>query len=70
MGLCPVCEVPQADLPAMAAHFVERAEASDGNHVMWLNRHVTKLRVSAADLEPLLAAVLAGGNTTGDRVNR
>jgi hypothetical protein len=54
----------------VAAHLVERAEASDGDHVMWLNRHVTKLRVAAADLEPLLAEVLAGGGRAGDRVNR
>lgn len=67
---CPVCGIPQGDLPAVAAHLVERAEASDGDHVMWLNRHVTKLRVAAADLEPLLAEVLAGGGPAGDRVNR
>lgn len=67
---CPVCKAPQRDLPALAAHLVERAEASEGNHVMWLNRYVTKLRMPAADLEPLLADILAGGDATGDRVNR
>ena len=67
---CPVCGTAAADLAALSAHFISQAEASEGNHVMWLNRHVTKFQSSAADLEPLLADVLGGGDPAGDRVHR
>lgn len=67
---CPVCGLTAADLGAVASHLVERAEASDGAHVMWLNRHVTKHRTSPALLAPELAAVLAGESPPGDRVVR
>ena len=53
MTECPVCGAATEDL---AAHFVAAAEASDAAHVMWLNRNVTKHRLTAPELAPLLAA--------------
>lgn len=67
---CPVCGMAAANLAALASHLITRAEASDGPHVMWLNRRVTKHRTTAAALEPLLAAALAGGGSSGGRINR
>jgi hypothetical protein len=58
------------DVEALASHLVELAEASDGAHVMWLNRCVTKHRISATELIPLLASALTGGDTSNDRVTR
>lgn len=40
MIACPVCRLELADVSRLADHFWEAAEASDGRHVMWLNRHV------------------------------
>jgi len=70
MDACPVCAAPAPDLEALAAHLVERAEASDGRHVMWLNRRVTKHRVSAEELAPLLAGALSGRTVGSQRVRR
>jgi hypothetical protein len=63
---CPVCGIVADDLEALASHLVECADASDGRHVMWLNRSATKYRTSAADLELLLA----DGAPSSDRVKR
>lgn len=68
--VCPVCGIEIADLAALASHLVELAEASDGLHVMWLNRNATMHRVSAADLESLLADALADGGSSSDRIRR
>lgn len=67
---CPVCGMAPTDLAGLASHLVERAEASDGPHVMWLNRNATKHRTSATDLELLLADALADGGSSSDRVHR
>ena len=67
---CPVCSIAAEDLAALASHLVERAEASDGGHVMWLNRNATKYRTSAAGLELLLAGGTAGGAPSKDRIKR
>jgi hypothetical protein len=64
---CPVCAQPVPDLDALTAHFVQLADASDGPHVMWLNRNVTKFRLAADDLGPLLRAALAGEKPPGER---
>ena len=50
----------------MAEHLVALADASDGRHVMWLNRNVTKQAVDADELRRLLA----GGAAGTDRVRR
>jgi len=55
---------------SLAEHLVERAARSDASHIMWMNRHVTKLQTSASQLSPLLEAVLAGQTTDGTRVSR
>lgn len=67
---CPVCGIEPADLAGLASHLVEQAEASDGPHVMWLNRNATKRRTSASDLELLLADALADGGSSSDRIHR
>jgi hypothetical protein len=67
---CPVCGAETAGVDAMARHLVERATVSDGSHVMWLNRKVTKHRVPAAELAILLEAVLAGRRPPAPRVPR
>ncbi len=41
MIACPVCRKDVADIPGLADHFWDQAEASDVGHVMWLNRHVS-----------------------------
>lgn len=76
--VCPVCGTGVTAVRgtgvtavgALAEHFVELSERSDARHIMWLNRNVTKLRTPAADLEPLLAAVLAGERPATVRVPR
>lgn len=67
---CPVCGVSVGGVGALAEHLVVAAAASDGHHIMWLNRNVTKQRTTAALLEPLLAVALAGGEPGGERVKR
>ena len=67
---CPVCATVADDLGTLAVHLVERAEASDGRHVMWLNRNATKHRTSARELERLLTASPPGASPAGDRVKR
>jgi hypothetical protein len=67
---CAVCGIEAADLAALASHLAARAEASDGRHVMWLNRNLTKHRTSAADLEPLLAAARRGDEPESHRIRR
>jgi len=67
---CPVCLVAVGGLEELAAHLVAEAEASEGRHVMWLNRHATKYRMSPSELALLLAAALAGEGSGADRVQR
>lgn len=67
---CPVCHLPVEDLPALSDHLVGEAGRSDADHVMWLNRNVTKHQVPAAELRDLLAPALFGTGSTGDRVAR
>ncbi|HWG72468.1 MAG TPA: C2H2 type zinc finger domain-containing protein [Acidimicrobiales bacterium] len=67
---CPVCGTAREDLAALASHLVESAEASDGRHVMWLNRNATKHRISAAGLQLLLGPALAGDRLSSDRIKR
>ncbi len=55
---------------ALAAHLVTQAGESDVDHVMWLNRNVTKHRVSAGDLAVLLRRRSCGSDTGMDRVGR
>ena len=70
LTVCPVCGAPAGDLDALARHLVEQAEASDGGHVMWLNRHVTKHRTDATHLAELLGGLAAGRPSSEDRVAR
>jgi hypothetical protein len=71
---CPVCGHPTSGsgddpLGELARHLVDQAARSEGQHVMWLNRNVTKRRVEATELSRLLAAGPTG--TPGeDRIRR
>ena len=67
---CPVCGVVEESRAALAEHLVAAAGDSDPRHVMWLNRNVTRHRVTATELAPLLDAALSGRGGTGDRVRR
>jgi hypothetical protein len=55
---------------ALALHFVEAADGSDISHVMWLNRNVTKHRITADELAPLLSRWASAADPLGDRVRR
>ena len=50
----------------LAEHFVALADESDGSHIMWLNRNVTKKAVDAEQL----ARLLAGDATSTERIRR
>jgi hypothetical protein len=50
----------------LAEHFVALANQSDGRHIMWLNRNVTKKAVDAEQL----ARLLAGDATSTERIRR
>ena len=63
MATCPVCG---DDVENLAEHFVALAEISEGRHIMWLNRNVTKKAVDAAEL----ARLLAGDATSNERLRR
>jgi len=53
---CPVCwaEFGTGAYEALAGHMHGEAERSDVNHVMWLNRNVTKTRTSREELAVML----------------
>lgn len=57
-------------LVALAGHLVDEAARSDVDHVMWLNRNVTRRRVDADELAALLTAWFAGATSGEDRVRR
>jgi hypothetical protein len=63
MTACPVCGEVVEDL---ADHFVALADVSDGRHIMWLNRNVTKKAVGVEELGRLLS----GEAHSSDRVDR
>lgn len=58
------------DVAAFARHLVDEAARSDVDHVMWLNRNVTKRRVDVDELARLLAARAAGETSNEERVKR
>ncbi len=58
MIACPVCRKDLADVPRLADHFWEEAEASDVGHVMWLNRHVGLREVPVSLLREKLERAL------------
>ena len=69
MSRCPVCGAMVGGTDGLADHLVEWAERSDVEHVMWLNRNVTKLRTGAAELAEMLRD--QGGQRPGQpRVSR
>ena len=47
---CPVCPAPMRDADALAAHLREQADASEGRHVMWLNRRVSLREIPEAQI--------------------
>jgi hypothetical protein len=70
VATCASCGLMVEDVQALAVHLVEEAERSEVSHVMWLNRHVTKRRVSAAELAVLLQRAVDGRPSGEDRVAR
>ncbi|MCI4372018.1 MAG: TenA family transcriptional regulator, partial [Thermoplasmata archaeon] len=63
MTKCPACllSLGDGDLPALATHLVGRAEASDPDHVRWLNQNLTRTKSEADDLVPGLERLFAVG---------
>lgn len=60
----------ESDVRALAHHLVDEASRSDVDHVMWLNRNVTKRRVDVDELARLLAARASGEASNEERVRR
>jgi hypothetical protein len=58
------------DAVALAHHLAGEAARSDVDHVMWLNRNVTKRRVDVDELARLLAARASGEPSNEERVPR
>lgn len=58
MTKCPACLLGfgRGDYPALAQHFVDRAEESESDHVRWLNQNLTRSRAEAGALVPGLRA--------------
>jgi hypothetical protein len=67
---CEVCGAGVDGFAALAAHLVDEAARSDVDHVMWLNRRVTKRRVPVDELEPLLRARASGADPGAARLRR
>ena len=66
-----MCEAEVGDgSRQLAAHLEDRASHSDGQHVMWLNRNVTKQRVDVDALATLLDELFATGATRATKVDR
>ena len=58
MPFCPVCESTCLSYEALATHFSDEAKKSDVDHVMWLNRNISKDRGDESRLPELLAGFL------------
>ena len=67
---CPVCGAAVAGTLALAEHLVAEAAASDGAHIMWLNRKVTKHETTPARLAELLERGAAGQPSNEERIHR
>lgn len=67
---CPVCGTSTDGWDGLARHLVDRADASDASHVMWLNRSLTKERLPPAHLVPLLQRLHGGDDPGRPRVRR
>ena len=52
--LCPVCLVFKGDASPLADHFIKMAGKSDADHVMFLNRYLTRYSMNSDDLATLL----------------
>lgn len=68
MAKCPVCGkiICSDDYEGLSQHFLDLADQSDAEHVMWLNRNVTKKKVDVKVLAQLLAQYLdTHGNLRG-----
>ncbi len=52
MIICPVCEAKFDDpsFSSLSSHFIENANTSDTDHVMWLNRNISKKRMEEEEL--------------------
>lgn len=56
MTKCAVCEqlFARGDYRNLSSHFYNLAEKSDAEHVMWLNKNITKKKLDASSLEQQL----------------
>lgn len=67
---CPICHVKIKNLSQLASHLVVKANESEAQHVMWLNRFVTKDRVDKKQLHRLLTNRSTGQTQGRDTVQR
>jgi pyrroloquinoline-quinone synthase len=63
MTTCPACldGFAAGDYAGLAGHFVDRAAASDSDHIRWLNQNLSRRKVDAAEVEERLREYLALG---------
>ena len=66
MVKCAVCGIGfrSGDYESLSRHFYDFADKSDPEHVMWLNKNITKKKTSVAELSKLLSGyfdIRAGG---------
>jgi pyrroloquinoline-quinone synthase len=66
MAACPACRatVDGDGFASLARHFVECAGRSEADHVRWLNQNISRKRMDAEQLEPMLRAFFDLGNGT------
>ncbi len=67
---CPVCKYQVTDLHHLAVHLFDKAQVSDGQHIMWLNRNLTKFQVPVEKLHKLLEQPGLGNLSNQDVVPR
>ncbi len=67
---CPICECQVTDLHQLAVHLFNKAQVSDGQHIMWLNRNLTKFQVPVEKLYKLLEQSGFGKPNNQDVVTR
>ncbi len=56
---CPACLKTEDNFMELADHFVEKAKASDPDHVMWINRYISSRVISSRELAILLEEFFA-----------
>ncbi len=67
---CMVCGRSSDTYSALARHFLKRAASSDPDHVMWLNRNITRQKVGEGELSGRLEAFSTDATTLASWMKR